>query len=296
MKSFFSKNKKAFLYGGIACVVLIATEWGLFNYMLLSNRVGILDDRIADLQTVRDALFGRLADSRNDVKNLSEALSLEQGKNSIFENRIEEIASTVGKLDELSKTDPELLAKYSKVYFLNENYIPEKLLRINQKYSYNENRDIYFHARALPFLNGLIESAADDGIDLFIVSAYRSFDTQSGLKSTYSVKYGSGANTFSADQGYSEHQLGTTVDLTSRKTGAALTGFEDTPEYAWLLENAHKHGFVLSYPAGNAYYVFEPWHWRFVGVALAEHLHNEGINFYDMDQRDINEYLINLFD
>ena len=51
----------------------------------------------------------------------------------------------------------------------------------------------------------------------------------------------------------------------------------------------YKYGFAISYPAGNAYYKFEPWHWRYVGVELAAKLHNEAKNFYDLDQRDINE-------
>jgi D-alanyl-D-alanine carboxypeptidase len=62
------------------------------------------------------------------------------------------------------------------------------------------------------------------------------------------------------------------------------------------LANAYKYGFTLSYPKGNTSYVFEPWHWRFVGVKLATDLHNQGKNFYDLDQRSIDAYLVNFFD
>jgi len=78
--------------------------------------------------------------------------------------------------------------------------------------------------------------------------------------------------------------------------GANLTGFENTEAYTWLQENAYKYGFVLSYPKGNGYYVFEPWHWRFVGKDLAIKLHREDKNFYDLDQRQIDEYLVSIFD
>ena len=75
-----------------------------------------------------------------------------------------------------------------------------------------------------------------------------------------------------------------------------MEGFDKTPEYKWLTDNAYKYGFVISYPAGNKYYKYEPWHWRFVGVALATKLHEDGIYFYDMDQRLIDNYLANIFD
>ncbi len=98
------------------------------------------------------------------------------------------------------------------------------------------------------------------------------------------------------DQGYSEHQLGTTVDFTTSDIGTSFSGFEQTQAYQWLLDNAYKYGFTLSYPQGNTYYQFEPWHWRFVGKDLAERLHEEGISFYDLSQREINQYLVFLFD
>ena len=162
---------------------------------------------------------------------------------------------------------------------------------------YDESRAFEFHADALPHLIDMIEDADDEDVKLFIASAYRSFNDQAGLKASYQVTYGSGANAFSADQGYSEHQLGTTVDLTTTGINGGLVGaFDQTPAFRWLSENAYKYGFVLSYPKGNAYYVYEPWHWRFVGVKLAKYLHREEKNFYDLDQRDIDCYLADIFD
>ena len=148
----------------------------------------------------------------------------------------------------------------------------------------------------MPFFEDMVEDALDDGVELFVVSAFRSFEEQAGLKGAYTVTYGSGANAFSADQGYSEHQLGTTIDFTTTGINGGLTGFEKTAAYEWLKENAHKYGFVLSYPENNAYYIYEPWHWRFVGEDLARDLHKDGKYFYDLDQRKIDEYLISLFD
>ena len=72
--------------------------------------------------------------------------------------------------------------------------------------------------------------------------------------------------------------------------------FEKTPAFTWLKENAHDYGFILSYPKGNLYYQYEPWHWRFVGEDLAEDLFEDGKEFYELDQREIDEYLVDIFD
>ena len=210
--------------------------------------------------------------------------------------QIQGIQGAVGILEKLKQIDPELLKKYSKVYFLNENYVPEMFIRIDSKYTYNTKEDYLIYERIWPFLENLLIDAETASTDVKIISAYRSFGNQSDLKSSYTFIYGSGANRFSADQGYSEHQLGTTVDFTTLKIGASYSGFEKTQTYQWLLGNAYKYGFILSYPENNKYYQFEPWHWRFVGRALADKLHQDGRNFYDLDQREIDQYLISFFD
>ncbi len=246
----------------------------------------------------------RIVTLEQKVVALSDALyateqSLEAVRNRVggFEDTVGSITSTVGTLEKLSKTDPQLLQKYSKVYFLNENYVPERLDQVPQEYVYSNTRPERFLLQVEPHLLKMMDDAKKDGIDLFIVSAYRSFDEQKALKSAYSVTYGAGtANQFSADQGYSEHQLGTAVDFTTSGRNGALDGFDQTDAYRWLQKNAYKYGFELSYPQGNSYYVFEPWHWRFVGVQLTKDLHDEKKNFYDLEQRDIDEYLIDFFD
>lgn len=210
--------------------------------------------------------------------------------------QVKKISGTVGILDKLSKTDPELLMKYSKVYFLNENYIPEKLSKIDAEYSAVPT-DQYLESRVYEKLTDMIDDANEDGVDIAVRSAYRSFEAQKNLKSAYSVSYGNGANTFSADQGYSEHQLGTTADLVTPENGNQLvTSLDQTKAFTWLQKNAHKYGFILSYPKGNAYYIYEPWHWRYVGEDLAKDLRDDGKNFYDLDQRDIDKYLVSVFD
>ena len=243
-----------------------------------------------------DAIKQILSAAQGEKSNLEQDLRQERELVDGMEAQVQFMASTVGTLQKLSGTDKELLKKYSRVYFLNENYTPKYPLPILPQYTYEPEKEKSISSEVWPFLQKLLDDAAAAQVDLKIISAYRSFGTQSTLKSAYTVTYGSGANKFSADQGYSEHQLGTTVDFTTSKLGVNFSTFEKTGSYAWLIENAYKYGFVLSYPKNNGYYIFEPWHWRFVGKSLALKLHNENKNFYDLTQREIDEHLVSLFD
>jgi D-alanyl-D-alanine carboxypeptidase len=284
-------SDKGVLLPALVIGLVLAGGAAAFGFVKLSEA----NNALAEASKREAENAEKMASLENDNRALSEALDAEQRRNEENEDQLEELAETVGMLDKLAKTDPELLAKYSKVYFLSENYIPKRLSQIPQKYV-NDADDEFFISQALPDLRDLMDEAAEDGVDLTVVSGYRSFDTQKALKSGYSVTYGTGANAFSADQGYSEHQLGTAVDFSTKTSSGALDGFQNTPAYAWLLKNAHRFGFILSYPAGNAYYQYEPWHWRFVGRDLAGDLKDNGKNFYDLDQRELDKYLVTIFD
>jgi LAS superfamily LD-carboxypeptidase LdcB len=279
---------------------LRGTKTSLFESQ---NKVKTLEEENKVLNEANTRLQEDIFLAKNEKADLSATLSAEQNKNSIFESQIQAIGSTVGTLgntvgtlEKLSKTDKELLQKYSKVYFLNEHYIPSNLSDIASTSVYEKGKVLQIHAKVSPYLVRMMDAVAATGTALQIISAYRSFDSQASLKSSYKITYGTGANRFSADQGYSEHQLGTTLDFTTVKLGAAFNQFAETKAYLWLMENAYQYGFVLSYPKNNTYYQFEPWHWRFVGVALATKLHNDSRYFYDLDQREIDSYLVSIFD
>ncbi|HZX50195.1 MAG TPA: D-alanyl-D-alanine carboxypeptidase family protein, partial [Candidatus Paceibacterota bacterium] len=235
--------------------------------------------------------------AEQEIEGTQQNVEAVQSRLGGFEQQVGQISGTVNTLEKLSKTDPELLQKYSKVYFLNEHYVPERLTQIPSNYLYSDNSPEHIHTVVWPYLKELLDAAQLANVPVYIRSAYRSFDEQSALKTQYTVLYGAGtANQFSADQGYSEHQLGTTVDFITTGLSGQLTGFENTQAYQWLLANAHKYGFTLSYPSGNPSYIFEPWHWRYVGISLAGYLHDQNKYFYDFEQREIDEYLVNLFD
>lgn len=276
----------------LAAVATLAA-YGVYNYIALQRH---FETTAKDLGGAIEELRAHLASSTIENRDLNDYLTILKARNTDFQNEIQEIGVKVSTLEKLKATDPELLQKYSKVYFLSENYVPAELSLIEPDYLFNKAKPVQFHTKAKGYLEMMVRAARADGVDISVLSGFRSFGYQAALKSQYTVVYGTNSNRFSADQGYSEHQLGTAADFTTKKSGETFAGFEATPAYAWLLANAHKFGFVLSYPKGNAYYVFEPWHWRFVGVALAGDLNEQKKRFYEMPQRDLDGYLIKLFD
>lgn len=295
IKNLMRGSKWLIISDGVMLIIAIAV---VVVFSLQFTSITLLKK---DISTTKENLSKRialleagLATSTLTSQQLADRLEAQQ---SDFQDTISDISSTVGTLEKLSKTDKELLQKYSRVYFLNDNYVPLNLSEIDSDYVNDSKKTLEFHSSALSYLEKMLSAAKSKDIDLKVVSAYRSFGTQSALKASYLTTYGSGSNQFSADQGYSEHQLGTAVDLTVAGQDVDLSiSFEKTTAFDWLSKNAYKYGFILSYPKGNAYYQYEPWHWRFVGKSLATKLHRDGINFSDMDQREIDTYLVKIFD
>ncbi|NQV88482.1 MAG: M15 family metallopeptidase [Parcubacteria group bacterium] len=280
----------------VLVVVLIVGYGEYRRYTLVSEINSKLDSTTTALEVKISAVQKAFLDVQSQNASLSNAVQAEVQNRSVLTEQAGKISDAAATLDKLSKIDPQLLQKYSKVYFLNENYIPANLTLVNQNFLHKKSSDLKINSQIDPFLQNLLDAQQKAGLSLRVISAYRSFGTQAVLKSSYSVTYGAGtANSFSADQGYSEHQLGTALDFTNPTVGDSFEDFEKTPEYGWLIRNAHQYGFVLSYPKNNTYYQYEPWHWRFVGVDLATKIYREGKNFYDMDQRTLSDYLAVLF-
>lgn len=291
------------LIGALIALLIAAGAAGYYYHTDVTERltnanatIAAQSDELAAASSTIAELNSTLDKARDALANLEEAYDEERERNEDFEDRIDDLSDTLDTLDKLAKLDEELLMKYSRVYFLNENYTPTELREIDRDFVAEGKVPQYFLQDALPFLEDLIEDAERDDIDLRVASAYRTFDHQNALNETFVRTFGEGANAFSATQGYSEHQLGTTVDFSTPELGGAIDPFGTTEAYQWMLDNAYKHGFILSYPEDNGFYIFEPWHWRFVGEDLARELHRRDMNFYDMEQREIDEYLLNIFE
>jgi zinc D-Ala-D-Ala carboxypeptidase len=109
-------------------------------------------------------------------------------------------------------------------------------------------------------------SALADGIVIDIVSAFRTIDRQAEIVRAKMEKGLSLESILcvSAPPGYSEHHSGRAIDVTTDGVRPLEQEFEHTRAYRWLSANAHRFGFVLSFPPNNRYgYAYEPWHWCF---------------------------------
>lgn len=136
-------------------------------------------------------------------------------------------------------------------------------------------------------LAAMIDEMLAAGLHPQIISGYRSYSAQAIARQKWEEKEPERASILSAPPGFSEHQLGTVVDFGSPEL-AEIVGQEDiefhtwfykTSEGAWLLENAHRFGFTLSYPFEATEvtgFFYEPWHYRYVGEEVATRLKKMG--------------------
>lgn len=130
-------------------------------------------------------------------------------------------------------------------------------------------------------LDDLYEGARSQGVELVLVSGYRSFAEQEIIYENKRAESGGEADRVSARPGHSEHQTGLAADV-GRPDGQCTLQpcFGETAEGKWLAENAWRYGFLLRYPQDLTPvigYAYEPWHFRFVGVETAARMHHEGV-------------------
>lgn len=155
----------------------------------------------------------------------------------------------------------------NKTYSLPSTYNPGKLLQETQNAA-----------------DQMLAAAKLDGFSIHVQSGFRSYETQKNLYNRYVSTSGKKeADTYSARPGHSEHQSGLAFDVcesTGKYKDACInSNFADTVEAKWLAQNAQKYGFILRYPkdkTNETGYIYESWHFRYVGKELAEKLYNNG--------------------
>ena len=175
----------------------------------------------------------------------------------------------------------------NKYYQLEEDFEPNNLTAIDSKYARNNSK--LLQKEATEAFNQMCSDAKLENISLYSGSAYRSYEYQSTLYNNYIKKDGlTAAETYSARPGYSEHQLGLAVDIMNGNW--SYVSKEDI-EYSWLLANSYKYGFILRYPENKEYitgYMFEPWHYRYLGKELASKVYNSGLTYDEYVARNLN--------
>ena len=165
----------------------------------------------------------------------------------------------------------------NKYNYVSRDFTPSNLVKVD-KFAINgmlleENCKLAFIEMA--------SKALEDNMNLRAVSTYRTYDYQNNLYNNYVKNDGvEEADTYSARPGFSEHHTGLALDIDNIKT--SYTNFLKTEEFIWMMNNAYKYGFILRYPEDKVEitgYMYEPWHYRFVGVEIATYMKEHNLTY-----------------
>mgnify|MGYP000090064684 FL=1 len=170
---------------------------------------------------------------------------------------------------------------------IERDYIPPKLVRLPP--IIRTSGIICLSEEPARRLEQLFKDAKKKGIELSVISGYRRPEIQALLKQWYqknNIKETEEEAIGLAEAGHSEHQLGTTVDFSAKSLSfrGPSPALEHTKEGVWLLHNAHKYGFVMSYPKGKEHitgYIYEPWHFRYMGVDIAKDIYDDNLSIQE---------------
>ena len=167
-----------------------------------------------------------------------------------------------------------LVNKYN---YVSKNFKPTNLVKVLE---FSKN-NMYLQKECMEAFIKMASSAFKEGLNLRAISTYRTYDYQEKLYQNYVKTDGiKKADTYSARPGFSEHHTGLAIDLDNIKT--SYTNFSCSKEFIWMQKNSHKYGFILRYPENKEHitgYMYEAWHYRYVGVEIATYIKNNNITF-----------------
>ena len=155
---------------------------------------------------------------------------------------------------------------------LDANYEPPELVNLYEmRHSFRlASSSIYLTRQCYEAMEKMFAAAEDADMNGYIVtSGYRDYNRQAEI-------YAESEPGYAQEPGASEHQTGLAFDVTVETS----EGFENTPQYSWLMKNAHKYGFIQRYPANKSHVTgisYEPWHYRYVGVDAAKKMNKSGM-------------------
>lgn len=185
-------------------------------------------------------------------------------------------------LDDGQKELPWNLVLVNYNHPMEEGYKIPKLTELEPGYSVD--------SRIAEAANQMLQDAKEDGMRIIICSAYRSVARQEQVFNESMQDRLNGGTSYwdafsetrlsVAEPGTSEHALGLALDLISNQYTELDEGQEETKEAKWLAENCHKYGFILRYPPEKTDItgiIYEPWHYRYVGVEDATKIMELGI-------------------
>ncbi|MBP3653369.1 MAG: M15 family metallopeptidase [Clostridia bacterium] len=155
---------------------------------------------------------------------------------------------------------------------LDADYVPDDLVNLyKMRHSFRlASSEILLTRECYEAMEKMFAAAEDADMNGYIVtSGYRDYNRQAEIFAESEAGY-------AQEPGASEHQTGLAFDVTVETS----EGFENTPQYSWLMSNAHKYGFIQRYPANKSSITgisYEPWHYRYVGVDAAKKMKKSGM-------------------
>ena len=203
-------------------------------------------------------------------------------------------ATPVGACAARVPSDDDLLVIVTLKHPISREYAPSDLVMLSDYLPQRITQGFPTELRAVAVepLVRMIAAMEAAGLRPQVLSGYRSYAAQAIAWRKWNEQYPEHAHIISAPPGYSEHQLGTAVDFGSPELAGIVgeeeiefhTYFYKTSEGKWLRENTHAFGFTLSYPL-EAFeitgFYYEPWHFRYVGVATATMLYEQQVSLIE---------------
>ena len=159
----------------------------------------------------------------------------------------------------------------NKYHLLNKDFQANDIVNVSSTYGYANNS---LNKEAYDAFKQLANDAKKEGHTIVILSSYRTYEYQEKLWNRDKD------DDYVARPGASEHVTGLAIDVSDFND--KNDSFKDTESYTWMINNAHKYGYILRYPENKENitgYSYEAWHYRYVGISLATKIYNEGITF-----------------
>ncbi len=211
----------------------------------------------------------------------------------------EQVVETEPEIEEdLPVPDPPEADNTWAVMLINrDNPLPQDYCdNVATEIVYESVRSYSMDERVADYIKDMFDAAERDGIELVMVSGYRTVAYQednfnrsvqdrinSGMSEEEAV---ADATLEVAPPGASEHNSGLAADIMcDTMTNMDDDSFKDTEAYDWLRKHCADYGFIIRYPQGKEHitgYKFEPWHYRFVGVYYAKQIMEQGITLEEL--------------
>ncbi len=281
-------RRYALSLSALLVALLIAAGLLLWHALTVGNEVGVNQTKVQDMNNQLDTklaeIKARKAAEATEAKQAA-AKAAEQAKQAEQEAEAQKVAAQsiapATDITQLDSTQCNREARYrdpaSVDVIVNKKHCLQPLTYTPADLVTSNGATLSTHA--IDAYNQLFAAAAAAGQPFYTTSSYRSYQTQI---STYNywvaISGAAAADTYSARPGYSEHQTGLAFDVAAN--GCVLDCFGSTTQYQWFQHNAARFGFIQRYYAGKEAitgYKAEEWHYRYVGVQVAQDMQAKGI-------------------